>query len=94
MMEIKQLCEVLNQHIPCIKPNDSEIVLKLLKENIEDVPSRHVRWSKEILYDTDSNEEACLKLVVFSHVVTFVPTPDQETDPGITVRYKHELEYN
>ena len=92
-MDIKELCEVLNQHIPCIKPEDSETVLKLLKENIEDVPGRHVRWSKEILYDTDSNEEACLKLVVFSHVVTFVPTPDQDKDTGVTVIYKHESNY-
>lgn len=90
MMEIKELCEVLNRHIPCIKPEDSETVLKLLKENIDDVQDRHVRWSEEILYDTDSNEEACLKLVVFSHVVTFIPTPDQDKDPGVTVIYKHE----
>ncbi len=89
---MKELCEELNKYIPCKSQDDVDALTKLLQENIDAYPERHIYWSREIYIDAGLKEDQCLNILIHSDNVLFVPSEDPVEHEGIVVRYKHEVD--
>ena len=91
-IKISELCAKLNAHLPCKTQKDIDGLTMMLKENIDEVPERHIYWSREIFIDAGFKDEQCMNILIHSDNVIFVPSEDPTEHPGIVVRYKYEIE--
>ena len=90
-MNIAELCNKLNRHLPCQSQTDVDELTRLLQENIEAIPKRNIYWSREIYIDAGFKDDKCLDILIHSNRVSFVPSEDPVKHPGVVVRYKHEI---
>lgn len=86
-----ELCNRLNEHLPCKSQADKNAIGGLItemKESKPNVPKPNVYWDRKVWIDNEFNDEKCWQLLFHSDKLTFVPSDDIEEHPGIHVVYK------
>lgn len=92
MVDMQELCNELNKHLPCKSQEDVDALTRLLQEHIDSLPERHIYWSREIYIDAGFDKDKCMLIMIHSDNVVFMPSEEPVEHPGVVVRYKHEID--
>ena len=85
-----ELCNRLNEHLPCKSQDDINAIGGLItemKESKPNVPMPNVYWHRQIFIDNSFNDERCWHALFHQDNLRFVPSEDMEEHPGVTVVY-------
>lgn len=85
-----ELCNRLNEHLPCKSQADKNAIGGLItemKESKPNVPMPNVYWDRKVWFDNEFNDEKCWQLLFSSDKLKFVPSDDMEEHPGVTITY-------
>ena len=87
-------CERLNALLPCKSQEDVDGMTEILKElfSLPIEPQPKMYWDREIWIDSGFNDEKCIKMLIYTDRLCFVPSDDWEEHPGVEVKYKFMVE--
>jgi len=83
---MKTLCEELNAMIPCKTPQDSSSLWEKIHKM--ETEGKALYWETKFLFDCKCNLPKMKERLVNGDGVKFFPTENQDTNPGIIVKYE------